>query len=124
MLSTLNGVELDWEHDYGKALAEARRENKVVYLFIGADRCKYCDKFKDMTLSKADVIAHMEKDFVLLYLSRDQHIIPDKFEQFGVPRHYFLTPMDEIIRSEQGIWDAQGWYIILEEVISEKDDFN
>lgn len=121
MASALNGVELDWEHNYGKALAEAERENKIVYLFIGADRCKYCDKFKKMTLSKYEVIDHMKKEFVLLYLSRDQHQVPDKFEQFGVPRHYFLTPKGEIIRTEQGIWDVQGWYTILDEVIEEKD---
>jgi len=124
MVTTLHGVELDWEHSYSKALADAERENKIVYLFIGADRCKYCDKFKKMTLSKYEVIDRMKKDFVLLYMSRDQQEIPDKFEQFGVPRHYFLTPKGEVIRTEQGIWDSQGWYIILDEVIAEKDDID
>lgn len=122
IVTTLQGVELDWEHSYSKALADAKRENKIVYLFVGADRCKYCEKFKKMTLSKYEVIDHMKKNFVLLYMSRDQHNVPDKFEQFGVPRHYFLTQKGEVIRSEQGIWDIEGWYTILDEVISEKDD--
>ncbi|MEA3491314.1 MAG: thioredoxin family protein [Campylobacterota bacterium] len=123
MITTLHGTVLDWEHDYDKALKQATKDKKIVYLFIGADRCKYCKKFKEMTLSKDEVIKTMQKNFILLYMSRDQHNIPDKFEQFGVPRHYFLTHKGEIIRAEQGIWDTQGWYSILDEVIEEKDDF-
>lgn len=88
-------------------MAQAQKENKLVYLFVGADSCKYCSKFKEMTLSKEGVIKTMKKDFVLLYMSRDQHLIPDKFEQFDLPRDYFLTPKGEIIHAEQGIWDLK-----------------
>jgi thioredoxin-related protein len=123
MTATLYSVELNWEHNYNKALEQAQKENKLVYLFIGADKCRFCKKFKKMTLSKDEVIQTMKKNFVLLYMSRDQHKIPDKFEIFGVPRHYFLTSGGIIIRTEQGIWDDTGWYSILDEVISEKDDF-
>lgn len=120
--STLQGVELDWEHDFHRALLDARQEHKIVYLFIGADKCRYCKKFKKMTLSKPEVIERMKKDFVLLYMSRDQHKIPDGFELYGVPRHYFLTPEGKIIRTEQGIWDPQGWFTILDEVLDERGD--
>lgn len=120
MVSLLGAVELDWEHDYNKALAQAKQEKKLVYLFIGADTCKYCAKFKDMTLSKTDLITMMKKDFVLLYMSRDQHTIPDKFEEYGVPRHYFLTPEGEILDEEQGIWDPKGWESILQDILSER----
>jgi thiol:disulfide interchange protein len=118
----LQGIELDWEHDYHRALQDAKQEHKVVYLFIGADKCRYCKKFKKMTLSKPEVIERMKKDFILLYMSRDQHQIPDGFELYGVPRHYFLTSGGKIIRTEQGIWDPQGWFTILDEVLSERDD--
>lgn len=122
MTTTLYSVELNWEHNYNNALEQAQKENKLVYLFIGADTCRFCEKFNKMTLSKDEVIKTMEKNFVLLYMSRDQHEIPDRFEVFGVPRHYFLTSDGKIIRTEQGVWDVQGWYSILDEVISEKDD--
>jgi uncharacterized protein YyaL (SSP411 family) len=113
---------MDWEHNYDSALSQAKREHKIVYLFIGADRCRYCEKFKKMTLSKEGVVPTMRKNFVLLFMSRNQHPIPDRFEKFGVPRHYFLTPEGKIIRTEQGIWDVEGWYTILDEVLAEKDD--
>ncbi|HHD72548.1 MAG TPA: thioredoxin family protein [Epsilonproteobacteria bacterium] len=122
LFSTLQAVEMDWGHDYNSALEQAKKEHKLVYLFIGADRCRFCKKFKNMTLSKEGVVPRMRKNFVLLFMSRDQHKIPDKFERYGVPRHYFLTPQGEIIRTEQGIWDVQGWYTILDEVLAERED--
>ena len=122
MEPVVQAVEMDWGHDYNNALAQAKKEHKIVYLFIGADRCRYCEKFKKMTLSKKGVIPRMEKDFILLFMSRDQHPVPERFEKYGVPRHYFLTSKGKIIRTEQGIWDVEGWYTILDEVLAERDD--
>jgi len=124
LISTLNAVELNWDHDYNKALAKAQKENKLVYLFIGADKCKHCKRFKEQTLSNKDLIENMKKDYVLLYMSRDQHEIPDKFEIFGAPRHYFLTPKGEIVADGQGSREIDGWYDVLDEVDLLKDSFN
>jgi len=46
-----NEKGLNWGHDYHKALEIAKKENKLVYLFIGADKCVHCDRFKKETLS-------------------------------------------------------------------------
>ncbi len=123
LVSTLNAIELNWEHNYNKALEKAKKEKKLVYLFIGADQCKYCKRFKELTLSNKDLIKTMKKDYVLLYMSRDQHEIPDKFEIFGAPRHYFLTPAGAVIADGQGSRELDGWYDILDEVDLLKDNF-
>ena len=120
--STLHAIELNWEHNYKNALATAKKEHKMVYLFIGADRCTHCERFKEQTLSSKDLIEDMKEDYILLYMSRDQDLIPEKFELYGVPRHYFLTSKGEIITEYQGIWDPSGLYSLLDEAISEKDN--
>lgn len=120
--TSLYSIELNWEHDFSKALDQAKKEHKMVYLFIGADRCKYCKKFKETTLSQDEVIAKTKENFVLLYMSRDQHQIPEGFEKYGVPRHYFLTADGKILRTEQGIWDKEGWFTILDEIVSEEKE--
>jgi len=121
-ISTLNAVDLDWEHDYNKALMEAKKEKKLVYLFIGADICRHCDRFYKWTLSKEEVIKYMKKNYVLLYMSRDRHKIPDKFEKYGVPKHYFLTSEGKIIHEDQGSREPAGWYDVLDEVDLKKED--
>jgi len=116
LISTLDAVELNWEHNYDNALATAKKEKKMVYLFIGADQCKHCDRLKEQTLSNTDLIEDMKKEYVLLCMSRDQHNIPERFERYGVPIHYFLTPKGDIIAEVQGSREFEGWYDILDEV--------
>lgn len=116
LLLNTYAAELNWEHNYDKALNQAKKEGKSVYLFIGADVCRWCDKFKDMTLSNQDVINKLKEDYVLLYMSRDRHNIPKHFEVQGVPRHYFLTHEGEIIYSTRGSREIDGFYSLLEEV--------
>jgi len=118
----LFSVELDWLHDYDKALVEAKKEHKDLYVFIGADECRFCDMFKKLTLSKKEVMDTLKKDFIPVYLSRDQHKIPKRFAIRGVPRHYFLTPDGEIIHEDMGSREPAGFYDILDEVDLKKDD--
>lgn len=114
--TTLNAIELNWEHNYNNALASAKKENKVVYLFIGADICTHCDRFKKQTLSNKALIEYMKKKYILLYMSRDQHNIPDGFEKYGVPMHYFLTADGKTIAVVQGSRELEGWYDVLDEI--------
>ena len=115
-LSTLGAVELDWEHDFNRALETAKKEHKMVYLFIGADNCRHCERFKKQTLSNKELIEKMKKEYVLLFMSRDQHKIPDGFEKYGVPMHYFLNADGKIIAVVQGSRELEGWYDVLDEV--------
>jgi uncharacterized protein YyaL (SSP411 family) len=114
--SSLQAIELNWEHDYEAALKQAKKEKKLVYLFIGADKCVYCERFKKMTLSNKKLIEDMKKEYILLYMSRDRHNIPERFKMFGVPYHYFLTPEGKIIAEIQGSRELDGWYDVLDEI--------
>ena len=120
-VSSLYAIELDWEHNYNNALKQAKEQNKDVYLFVGADVCRFCDKFKKETLSDKEVIKTLKKDYILLYMSRDKHKIPEKFEKFGVPRHYFLTENGKVIFTTNGSREIDGFYTLLEEVDLIKD---
>ena len=66
----------------------------------------------------------MQEDYVLLYMSRDRHKIPYKFELYGAPRHYFLNAKGDIIADTQGSRELEGWYDVLDEVelMQEKED--
>ena len=116
LVTVLDAVELNWEHNFQNALSAAQKEKKLVYFFIGADRCKHCDRFKKQTLSNKNLIKEMKKEYILLYMSRDQHTIPEGFERYGVPMHYFLTSKGTIIAKVQGSRELEGWYDVLDEI--------
>ena len=115
-MSSLFSARLNWLHDYNSALILAKMQNKDVYLFIGANDCRYCDKFVKDTLSHEEVIKKLRKDYILLYMSRDEHKIPKKFKIRGVPRQYFLTADGEIIYATNGSREIDGFYQLLDEV--------
>lgn len=121
LCTTLFSADLDWSNDYDAALKEAKKENKMVYLFIGADVCRWCDRFKDLTLSKKSVIDRLKKEYVLLYMSRDKHKIPTKFTTQGVPRHYFLKSDGTIVYEDRGSREADGFLSLLDEVELKKE---
>ncbi|MBE0514419.1 thioredoxin family protein [Sulfurimonas sp.] len=122
LYSTLFSTELNWLNDYDEALAEAKKQEKGVYLFIGADVCRWCERFKKMTLSKQKAIDRLQEEYVLLYLSRDRHNIPKQFVTKGVPRHYFLTNRGEIIHADRGSREVDGFLDLIEEVNLKKED--
>lgn len=121
LLSSLFGYEPNWLHNYNEALKAAKKEHKDVYLFVGADECRFCDRFKKLTLSKPEVIDKLQKKYILLYLSRDQHKIPKKFAIKGVPRHYFLTSDGKIYHDDRGSREPAGFFDILDEAELKKE---
>ncbi len=121
-LSTLFGADLEWLHDYDEALKQAKEQNKDVYLFVGADDCRWCDRFKEMTLSKDEVMKRLKEEYIPLYMSRDRHNIPKHFEVKGVPRHYFLTKDAKIIHADRGSREPDGFFSLLDEIELKKSE--
>ena len=121
-VSSLCSIELNWLHNYDAALVQAKKEHKDVYLFIGADECRWCDLFKKVTLSKKEVMDRLQEDYIPVYLSRDQHFIPKHFAIKGVPRHYFLTPKGKIIHEDRGSREPAGFFDMLDEADLKKGD--
>ncbi len=123
LITHLFAYETDsWIHNYDAGVKLAKKEHKNIYLFIGADKCKFCKIFKEKTLSQKKVMDKLHKDYVLIYLSRDRHKIPDKFEKFGAPRHYFLDENGKIVFATFGVVEPAGFFTILDEAELSKED--
>jgi len=109
-------TKIDWVHDYKEALELAKESNKNIYLYISADSCRLCKRFKRDTLSRKCVKARLNSDFIPLNLARERHFIPEKFEKFGAPRHYFLNPQGKIIYEINGVFKSDSFLEILDDI--------
>jgi len=108
LLSTfLFSSDLDWSSDYEKALIQAKKENKFIYVLITSDSCRWCRKFEQTTLLDMDIEDRLEEEYITLHLSRDQHKIPSKFKTSPVPRHYFLDQKGDILYDTLGYRDVE-----------------
>lgn len=121
LTSALAAIELEWEHDYDKALMQAKAEKKDLYVFIGADKCRFCDKYKDQTLSDEKIMQSLIETFIPVYLSRDRHMIPEGFATKGVPIHYFVTPEGKVYYITRGAFEQPGFYSMLDEAELNRD---
>ena len=114
-ISSLLASELNWINDYDNALEMAKQQNKELYIFIGADECRFCVLLKKNALSKKAVIERLNREYIPVYLSRDQHRIPAHFETQGVPRHYFVDSDGKVFHEDRGSREESGFLSILDE---------
>ena len=99
--------DLDWSSDYEKALIQAKKENKFIYVLITSDSCRWCRKFEQTTLLDMDIEDRLEEEYITIHLSRDRHKIPSKFKTSPIPRHYFLDQKGDILYDTLGYRDVE-----------------
>lgn len=102
MTLALFGSGIDWPHDYKQALAKAKQENKILYVLLTSDNCRWCRKFENTTLQEDVIKERLAKDFVVVHISRDRDFVPKYFETTPVPRHYFVDGNEQILFESLG----------------------
>jgi thiol:disulfide interchange protein len=99
---SLFGANIHWPSNYQNALQEAKKKDKLVYVFITSDSCRWCRKFEATVLQDKGVKQRLKNEFISIHMSRDKVKIPKQFETTPVPRHYFVNPDGEILYSSLG----------------------
>ena len=120
----LGADEIKWSHDYHKALIQAKKENKLVYVLITSDDCRWCRKFEQTTLIDMDIEDKLEEEYITIQLSRDHHKIPAKFKTSPVPRHYFLDQKGDILYDTLGYRNAEVFNSFMDNAKQRYDNKN
>jgi len=100
--ATLMATELHWYDEYEDALREAKKEHKLIYIFISSSQCGWCHKFEKTTLQDEAVKKELHKEFITVHLVRDFDTVPKEFEVRPVPRHYFTDANGKILYDSLG----------------------
>ena len=108
--------ELTLSNDYKKVLAQAKKENKRVYMLITSSSCRWCRKFESETLSDWTVAEALGEKYLLLHIDRDADYFPKHFKSKRVPRHYFLTPDEQVIYTFLGYWNVEDFTSYIDDV--------
>lgn len=104
---------LDFYEDYPTALAQAKKDNKILMLVIIQEPCPYCDAMVEKTLPDPKVTQAI-KGFISVIV--DKHTsLPSAFMTTATPMTFFIDP-----KTEEGIWESMG-YAPAEEFL---DDIN
>lgn len=106
---SLFGADLNWSHDYDDSVEKAQEQNKGVYVLITSDYCKWCKKFEETTAVDKDILKKLNKDYVIVHLSRERDDIPASLRTTPVPIHHFLNSNEEIVYSTVGYEPAESF---------------
>lgn len=102
-----------WQVDYDKAMEQAKKEDKVVFLyFTGSDWCIWCQKLDSLLLSKKEFLDYAKDKMVLIKCDFGQggpvakefakkHIeLMQKFQVEGFPTFFLINPANN--KSQMG----------------------
>jgi hypothetical protein len=107
--------DLSFSNDYKKIMAQAKKENKRVYMLITSSSCGWCRKFESQTLPDWTVAEKLE-DYLLLHIDRDKDYLPSTYKSKRVPRHYILTPDAQVIYTFLGYWNVEDFSSYIDDV--------
>lgn len=95
--ASARSAEVQWHsHDIPAAMAKARREQKLLYIFVEGDNCPPCDSFKFTHLTDPVFVDFINTLFVPLRMHdanpQDRQILEAlRLTHGAVPRFYALT---------------------------------
>ncbi|MEA3521432.1 MAG: DUF255 domain-containing protein, partial [Campylobacterota bacterium] len=97
--------------------SKAVQENKILYVMIVSESCRWCRKMEKTTLLDNMIIKRLEDNFIAVELLRGIDTYPDSFQAKMVPKHYFLTPKEKKIYALPGYWSVEDFSSILDDVV-------
>jgi len=110
MAGSLWAEGLSWHHAYDPALAAARAQHKLVYVFIDADGCPYCDRMRRNVLEQPDVTRSLH-DYVLLNLKLNSPEVHKHFPKvFVTPTSYFLDSEGRVLIDFAGYTNEEFFF--------------
>ncbi len=99
---------LDYQEVYSVALAEAKKEHKVLMMVIVKEPCPYCDQLVEKTLDSTNIKEKLS-NFVPLMIAHDAKY-PAKFRPPFRPMTLFINPDDSsILYSLPGYRDVESF---------------
>ena len=82
--------ELQFEHDFHKALQKAKSQNKEVMMMYSATWCPECNYMKEVVFKNKEVSEYIQKHFIVPSLDVQKDTLPDGFNFPGIPAFFFL----------------------------------
>ncbi len=111
---------MGYEREYNTALAQAKKENKVIMLVLVGDYCPWCRKFERQTLQRANIAINIQNNFIPVIVDKnlDKDKYPEKYYTSVVPTVRFIDPKKDLQISESvGYKRTKDYELILNKVL-------
>jgi len=82
--------ELQFEHNFNKALQKAKNQNKEVMMMYSATWCPECNYMKEVVFKNKNIVKYIQKHFIVLTLDIQKDKLPKGFNYIGIPTFFFI----------------------------------
>ncbi|MFN4308154.1 thioredoxin family protein [Sulfurihydrogenibium azorense] len=108
-------AQINWV-PYNQAFEKAKKENKIVFIYIYSPSCHYCDIMDFNVFESKRVEELLNKHFIPVKLrkcSNEGIEVRKKYGFVGTPMFYFLNPDGSKIKTIFGAWEEKDFVKIL-----------
>ncbi len=112
----LHANEIEWLHNYDKAVVKATLEKKKIFLLVTSETCRWCRKLESTTLEDPTIVERINQKYIAVALTRDKDSYPDYLQARMVPMNYFLKDNGRVINRIPGFWNVEDFHSILDDV--------
>ena len=109
-------AELQWQANIPAALELAKKENKIVMVFVEGKECRWCKKMKHRILSDEKVEKRLQPYTLVKVFQEDKegmNLLPNIQ---GVPTIFFMTPDKKVLEEVIGYFDVDDFISYIDSV--------
>ena len=117
LLLTLSSLyaDIQWM-DYDKAIAEAKKQDKIVMVMLGRGTCGVCNYMKSVVFKDKKVAPMLDERFLSVYVELDFDDVPEGLTFLGTPTFHFLDKNEKAIYRIDGGKRIPSFIKALEEI--------
>jgi len=108
--------DISWQRDIPTAVKIAKKENKIVMVYVVGKSCRWCVKMKNRTLSNKNVDRRLKSYIAVKVYRGDEKAIEELPAIYGVPTIFFMTPNKEILESVVGYFNVEDFMSYIDDV--------
>ncbi len=102
-----------WFNDFEKATEVAKKEKKLVLVYIYSEHCPYCHQVEEFVFGDEDVENLLKKDFVVVSLNISEEEA-ERFDPIGTPTFVIYDPFKKkVLAKFFGSLDAETFRSML-----------
>ena len=119
----VHAADLKWEHNYDDALAQAKKDKKLIMVDVYTDWCGWCKKLDKDTYSDKTVQEKLAKNFITVKInpekSKKNEKLSKEFGTKGFPHIVFLDATGKKIHEIGGFEPADAFSKELDAVVKQ-----
>ena len=117
LIITVSAVaDLHWQKEVSATFELAKKEQKIVMVFVEGKNCRWCKKMKHRILSDEKVEKRLQPYILVKVMEENNESMKTLPEVQGVPTIFFMDAKRNVIEEVVGYFDVDGFITYIDSV--------